>query len=134
VSLAAVRQALEQRLDALLPALETGWENQDFDPPSADPFQEVQLLPTEPDNPEFGPLVVEQGILQVTLCYPLGAGPAAAAARAELVQAQFARGTSLVQGGVVVTIERTPEIGVALIDDARYRLPVRVRWYANVGG
>lgn len=128
-----VREALETQLDALLPALPTAWENLDFKPPSTLPYQEAFLLPAEPENAEFGPMFTERGLLQVTLCYALGAGPKAAADRAQLVRAQFRRGLSLVSNGTVVTIERTPEIGVAQIDDARYRVPVRVRWYANVG-
>lgn len=128
-----VRAALEARLDVMTPALATAWENLNFTPPSTLPYQEVFLLPAEPDNAEFGPMFTERGLLQVTLCYLLGAGPKAAADRAQLVRAQFRRGLSLVKNGTVVTIEKTPEIGVAQIDDARYRVPVRVRWYANVG-
>lgn len=130
----AVRAALETQLAAMGPALATAWENVDFEKVDANtPFQAVTLLPAAPDNPVFGPgFYVERGIMQVTLSYPLGAGPGAAAARAKLVRAQFPRGLSLAAGGVTTTIERTPEIGTGVITDDHYQLPVRIRWYANV--
>jgi len=132
-SVVDIRAALEARLNAISPALATSWENLNFAPSDETaPYQEIFLLMAEPTNAEYGPLFIEQGLLQVTLCYPLGAGPKDAMNRAQQVRDQFKRGLSLPKNGVVVIIEKTPEIGIAQIDDARYRLPVRVRWYANV--
>lgn len=133
MSLVAVRAALEQRLAAMAPALETAWENANFTPPAAGaPYQAVNLLPAEPDNNVFGPNFQQRGLLQVTLSYPQAKGVIEAAPRAELIRAQFPRGLSLTAGGITTTIEKTPEIGPALIVDARYQLPVRIRFYANV--
>lgn len=133
-SLDKVRVALETQLAAMGPALATAWENVDFQPVGADvPFQAVTLLPAEPDNPVYGPaFFLERGLMQVTLNYPLGDGPAAAAARAEALRAQFPRGLSLSSGGVVTIIEKTPEIGPGGPSEDHYQLPVRIRWYANV--
>lgn len=134
-TIAAIRAALEEHLAAISPALATAYENVSFTPQTGTPYQRVFLLPAEPDNPTYGPgIYVEQGIFQVTLCYPLAAGPSAAAARAELVRTNFRRGVSLLKDGVTTTIQRTPEIGVSDSDDACYLLPVRIRWYANVVG
>lgn len=133
MSLVAIRAALEVQLNAMTPALPTAFENANFTPPAAGaPYQAVNLLPAEPDNNVFGPNFQQRGLLQVTLSYPQAAGPAAAAARAELIRAQFPRGLSVTAGGITATIEKTPEVGPALIVDARYQLPVRVRFYANV--
>lgn len=133
MSLAAIRAALETRLAAIAPALETSWENVDFKPSSINvPFQEVFLLPAEPDNTVFSSNYQEHGILQVTLDYPVSIGSKDVLARAQLIRNQFVRGTSYVSGGITVTIERTPEIGPAAPEDDRYRVPVRIRWYANV--
>lgn len=132
MSLAAVRAALETRLAAMAPALATAWENADFAPTGAAPYQQVFLMPAEPDNAVYGTNYQERGLLQVTLSYPLGAGVKDAVARAQLLRAQFQRGLSLVSGGVTVTIERTPEISQGVVEDDRYRLPVRIRWYANI--
>lgn len=133
MSLDAVRAALEQRLNAMANPLPTAWENAPFAPPIAtDPYQAVNLLPAEPDNNVFGTNYQERGLFQVTLSYPLGKGPGDAVARAKLIRAQFQRGLSLVSGGIVTQVERTPEIGPAQTIDSRYQLPVRIRWYANV--
>jgi hypothetical protein len=132
MSILEVRQVLEKHLDLMSPPLATAWENQDFSPVPGTPFQAVTLLPAEPDNPEAGGFYREQGLLQVTLCYPLQGGPAAALARAEAIRAAFKRGTSLTKNGVTTVVERTPEIGPGSPDQDRYQVPVRIRWYANV--
>jgi hypothetical protein len=74
----------------------------------------------------------EMGFLQVTLCYPLGAGTSAAATRAELIRSTFYAGRTFTSGGVTVTIEGTPTIAPAAIEDDRYTVPVRVRFYSHV--
>jgi hypothetical protein len=51
--------------------------------------------------------------------------------RAELIRTTFKRGNAFTASGVTTTIEKTPEIGPAMLDDDRYVLPVRVRFYAN---
>lgn len=133
MSLAAIRTALETRLAAMLPILQTAWENTAFTPTQGTPYQRVFLLPAQPDNPTFGPgLYVEQGILQINLCYPLQTGPKDALARAMAIRAQFPRGLSLTSSGIVTIVEKTTEIGGGDNDDVCYQLPVRVRWYANV--
>jgi len=131
MSLLTIRNVLETRLNAMSPALATAWENTKFIPTEGIPYQRAYLLPAEPENPEMGAMVREQGIFQVTLCYPLSNGPAAAAARAELIRATFPRKLSLVSGGVTVTVERTPEVGPAMYEPDRYTLPIRIRWYSN---
>jgi hypothetical protein len=132
-TIAAIRAALETRLDTITPALATVYENVAATPVQGTPFQRATLMPAQPDNPTFEPgFYVEQGVFHVLLCYPLGKGSAEAMARAELIRTNFPRGLSLVKDGVITIIERTPEIGVSNTDDAFYLLPVLVRWYANV--
>lgn len=127
----AIRAALETALDGISPALATAWQNMPFEPTQGTPYQRVHLLLAEPDNPEIGTLTRDQGFLQVTLCYPLSEGPAAAEARAELIRATFKRGNSFTSGGVTTTISHTPEIAPAANEDDRHCLPVRIRFFAN---
>lgn len=129
--LAAVRIALEAALAAMTPNLSTAWENVDFSPVNGTPYQRVFLLAAEPDNPEMGRLATERGFLQVSLCYPLGNGPADAMARAELIRTTFYRGASFTASGVTTVVEKTPEIGPAQIEPDRYVVPVRIRFYAH---
>ncbi len=131
MSLLAVRNALETALNAMSPALATAWENTPYTPVEGTPYQRVYLLSAEPDNPEMGRMATERGFMQISLCYPLGTGPSAAMARAELIRATFPRGAAFSASGVTTQIERTPEIAPALIEEKHYVLPVRVRFFAH---
>jgi hypothetical protein len=132
VSVQAIRAALEQRLNAMSPALAAAWENATFTPQTDVPYQKVNLLRATPDNPMYGPAHVASGFLQITLMYPQSAGPAPAEARAELVRTTFPRGSSMTSGGITVTVQKTPEIGPGMPDGDRWALPVRIRYFANV--
>lgn len=133
MSLILVRSALETALAAMSPPLATGWENAPYTPVAGTPYQLAYLLPAEPDNLEMsGRLYWERGIFHINLFYPLGGGPAAAMARAELIRSTFYRGASFTSGGITVSVWRTPEIAPAMTDADRYQLPVRVRYYAQI--
>ena len=132
MSAPAIRQALETALNALSPALATAWENVPYTPVVGTPYQAVYLLRAEPDNIEIGSAYTERGIFQINLFYPLDTGPGAAEARAEVIRDAFPRGASFTASGVTTHIEKTPEIGPARIEDDRYFLPVRIRFYAHV--
>lgn len=127
----AIRAALETALAAMSPALATAWENTPYTPVAGTPYQRVYLLMAEPDQPEIGRMTQERGFLQVSLAYPLGAGPSAAQTRAELIRDTFYRGRSLTASGITVTIEKTPEISPAMIEPDRYVVPVRIRFFSN---
>lgn len=130
MSLTLVRQALETALDAAL-SIDVAWENVPYTPTPGTPYARAYLLAAEPDNAEIGGLVTDQGFLQVTLCYPLGTGPAAAMATAETIRSTFPRGASFTASGVVTQIPRTPAIGPAMTEEDTYSLPVRVRFFSH---
>lgn len=112
----------------------TAWENMDF-PAMANrvPYQQVNLIPAQPENPTFGSAFHrEYGFMQVTLHYPLQLGTGEAFARAELIRSTFPRGASFSNGGVDVHIDVTPEIMRGFPADGSYVLPVRVYYYANI--
>ena len=148
MSISSVRIALETKLATITPALSTAYENVPFTPVTGTAYQAAYLLPATPANPTMGDgYYREQGIFQVTLMYPLQAGPKTAAARAELIRAAFKRGTSITIdgidnwydyffspfGGITTTIvDRTPEIGQGRVDGDRWALPVKIRWYAGI--
>lgn len=132
MSAVLVRQALETALAAMSPALSTAFENVAFTPANGVPYQQVNLLFAEPDNPEMSNGYTERGIFQITLRYPLNGGPALASARAQLIRTHFYRGRSFTASGVSVSIERTPEIGSGRTEDDRFVIPVRVRFYSHI--
>lgn len=135
MSALAVRAALEVALAAMSPALATEWENSDsYTPVVGTPYQSAYVMFAQPDNPEMGGLYTEQGIFQITLRYPLGAGTSAAATRAELIRTTFYRGAAFTASGVTVTIQRTPEIAPGRVEDDRFVVPVRIRFFAHIAG
>ena len=133
MSIVNIRAALETRLNAISPSLATAWESVPYTPVTGTPFQQVNLLLNEAENPTLGDGMYRvTGFLQVLLCYPPGTGPKAASARAELIRNQFQRGLGLSSGGTDVLIDRTPTIAPAIIDGDRYRIPVTVYFSADI--
>lgn len=135
MSLALVRQALETRLLAMTPALATVPENGSYTPVVGTPYQQIFLLPAQPDNPTLGEAYRrEVGIFQVSLMYPQNVGPGTAQTRALAVQAHFPRGGVYSAGGVNVLILRTPNIHPGRKDGDRYRIDIDITYQAEVFG
>lgn len=133
MSLESIRIALETQLATITPVLVTAWENNAYISIEGTPYQQVWLLPATPDNPTMGDdHYREQGLLQVSLKYPLLTGPALITARAELIRSAFKRGTSLTSGSITVRISSTPEIGIGQEENGWWVVPVRIRWFADV--
>lgn len=133
MSSVSIRAALESALNGMSPSVSTAWENSPFTPVAGTAYQRVHFLLADPEMVEMsGRIHRERGFLQVTLCYPLTTGPNAAQARAELIRATFYAGREFTSGGITVRVEKTPEIAPAVIEDDRYVIPVRVRFYAHV--
>jgi hypothetical protein len=129
----AIRAALQTELAAITPALLTAYQNAHFTPPQPSiPYQRVNLLFATPDNSVYGSEYIEQGYMQITLVYPQGAGPTAAVTRAELIRTTFARGNSYTSDGVVITINRTPEITDGSPEDGRFVILVKVPFFAHI--
>jgi hypothetical protein len=128
-----ILRALETQLASVVPALPTAFENVTFTATPGVPYQRTDLLPAATVNPTLGDTMSrESGILQVTLCYPVGTGSGAARAQADLIRAAFPRGHSMTAGTTTVQIDSTPSVAAGLIVGDRYCLPVRIRYFANV--
>lgn len=130
-----VKTALEIALNAMIPPLITAWPNVAFTPPadSSTPWQRADILFAAPEDLEIGATYHrEQGVFLVSLKYPLQNGDAAARERAELLRGVFYRGASFTNGGVLVTIEQTPEIPAGFAEGDRWVISVRIRFYANI--
>jgi hypothetical protein len=136
VSAVLIRAALEVALAAMSPAVAIAYENKPYTPVPGTPYHAAFLLFAPPANDEIGRagLYRQDGIFQITLAYPLDAGTGVAAARAELIRTIFYRGASFTASGVTVNIERTPEIAPSRIEEDRFILPVKVRFYSHLGG
>jgi hypothetical protein len=123
MSRAAIRQALESHLAALVPAWPTAWENVTFsEPTNRTPWQRASVMfaDTRPMGMAAGSGQEWRGVFHVTLFAPAGTGPQAAEARAAAlrgdlaagIEGHFRRGLVLSAAGAHVTIlqptERTP--------------------------
>lgn len=124
-----IRAALEMHLAGMTPAIQTAWENVQFEPTEGTPYQRVNLLPLDPVNPDHQQqTIIDRGIFQVLLSYPQGYGPVDAQARASAIRSRFAAGTVLTSGGYSVRVEATPSIAPSFTDDGRYIVPVSIRF------
>lgn len=133
MSIAIVRRALEKHLATLSPNLQTSYENATFTPVAGTPYQRLNLLPNTPDNSIQGSATYfERGIFQVTMAYPLGTGPAASEAQAQLIRAHFKRGVSMVESGVTVIVMDTPRVSPSMVDGDRYSTPISITFQAQI--
>lgn len=127
----AIRAALEKRLDAMAPALATVWENMPYEPVNGTPYQKVDLLRAQPENPTIDSFVRKHGIMQVSLFYEQMKGPGAAEARADAIVAWFPYRLSLIEAGVTVFIDGTPWVKAGSPDGDRWMVPVLIPYHAN---
>ncbi len=126
------RAALETHLNGMTPSLATAFENVAYTPVTGTPYQRVNLLTAEPENPSIGAVLQrDQGIFMVALKYPPNAGSQAAMSRAELIRARFPRGLALSHGPDVVHINRTPAISIPPAEADRYVVIVSIRYHVN---
>ena len=128
-----IRNALEQALASIDPAIDIVHENTEYEPVPDRPYCEAYLLVAEPGNPTLGEAYhKEQGVMQVNLQYPPLVGTLACALRAEAIRALFKRGSAFSDVGVTVQIDRTPEIDRGEQVDGRWMQIVRIRWHADI--
>jgi hypothetical protein len=92
------------------------------------------LLPAEPINPEMGKFFIERGLFQVALFYVEGEGTASILAQAELTRNAFPKNQSFSSGGVITTIESTPQISSCSFVDGFITCAIRIRWYTHLIG
>lgn len=130
----AIYTALGKRLQAL--ALPTAYEGAEFVPASGTLYLRESFLPgtTSPVGMAFGSTNNYVGIYQIDVCSPLGKEhKAAALAAIEQVLTQFARGTTLTESGVDVTLHRADRLP-AMPDGDRWVTPISVRYRAFAKG
>lgn len=135
MSSVSIKLALEARLRAMPNGLPTAWENVNFTPQANVPWQRVYVLPAESFSPAFGAgseLVQESGLLQVTLCYPLGAGTTAVLTQAERIRAWFPKGLTLTAGGVEVQITKRASVAPANRDEGWVLCSVSIPYFSNL--
>ena len=130
-----IRAALETKLDALLPAISTAWENVEFLPVVGTPWQRVNILWANPENTILGcSRRFERGIFQVTLNYPMNKGASAIDDRVNLLVAHFYRGLAMTNDGQTVRITSTPSRKILGDDGKFFKMVVSINFNAEVFG
>lgn len=134
MSRADITQAMESRLHALPQRPPTAWENVNFVPTNGVGYISSYTLFAMPDDVGYrdSPFI-QRGYMQIGVHWPTNTGAGAAQAEAERIAAWFARGSSFVNDGTTVIIDRTPEITGGSIEDGRYVVRVRVRFFSRIG-
>jgi hypothetical protein len=134
MSIPNIRNALEDAMASLMPAIDIVHENSErYEPQPGVPYCETYLMLAEPSNPTMGEAFhQEMGILQVNLQYPPLVGTLECALRAEAIRALFKRGAAFTDGGVTVQIDRTAEVGAGDQEEGRWKQIVRIRWHADI--
>jgi len=133
-----VRAALESYL-LLLPTLPfevvplVQWENHQFEPIKNRGWLATTLLVAESYGRSLGknPTVRMQGIFQVSVFTPQGAGPGNADALADEIMRHYKSGTRLSANGREVTTI-VPGRSAGFVDSIWYHVPVTVGWYTHV--
>lgn len=129
----AIRNAMENALAAITPAIDIVHENQDYAPAADRPYCEVFVLFATPGNPTLGSAFYQElGVLQVNLMYPTKAGTADATAQAKLVRDVFKRGASFADSGITVQIDKTPEISGGTVDGDRWKTILKAPFHADI--
>lgn len=132
MSVLNINLAFQKRL-FLLPSMPTAYENQSFIPLTHVAYQEVALVPAEPENPTLGDAYRrEVGFYQVSLRFPIGDGANAVRTRAELTAEHFKRGTSMTQSGQTILVTRTPTISPAQVIENRFVVFITIFYRSEV--
>lgn len=127
-----IQGAMEKRLAAMAPAIDTAWENVPFVPTDGVPYQRAFFIPNAPIDHGIAFDVKEwRGLFQVSLLYPLSSGRADAQQRAEQVCAHFAPLLTLTSSGMQVEVFESPAVAQGFIDENRWHVPVTVSWRAK---
>ena len=109
------------------------WENVMFPTNYPAPYQKINFLFATPQNPTFGGLFSREiGFMQVTLYYPIQRGTFDIMTRAELIRTAFSRGTSFINGGIVVNISSKPVIMPGAVQDEVYIVPIKIPYWADL--
>jgi hypothetical protein len=133
ISVKEITVALLKAFTASLPVNVSGVKNNaPFEPVPGTPYEQALVLFAKPDNAVIGgDYFRENGILKIVLYYPSAKGESETAPRLDELRGAFKRGTTFVEGGSRVVIDKTPEIGRAGKIHDRWVVPVVIPWYSE---
>ena len=130
---AAIGIALDSRLNTLASSPPVAWENTLYTPVSGTTYLRPTNLIGATAQASLGDTGLDkyQGIYQIDVFAPLGDGPGAANAQADLVADHFSRGTDLTSGAVVVRLGDVSRV-TGTKDGDRYLIAVSINYMAYI--
>lgn len=93
-------------------------------------YIEVAYFPNRPAWEGLAAGELSQGLLQITVVWPRGAGLVAPLEVAAGIKSHFAKTTVMVSGTTKVKVSAEPWAAAPLIDDSETRTPVTISWTA----
>lgn len=137
MSASAIQSLLNAKLAtfaaAQTPALAVAYENKDFTPPSTAAYLRAHLLLATPQAAALGRDArdFQPGVFQVDVLALANKGWGPAYAVADALRTAFARGLRVITtDGKTEVLCKSVAVGPAMIEDARYKLPVSVNFEA----
>ena len=132
MSIEKIRAALEVAVNSMTPALPTNWQNDTFTPVKGVAWQRVTILTGRPENQVMDTSFKENGVLRISLFYPLRIGSALASQRIDLIRSVFPRDTKLVKNNVTVATVGTPEKASEQVETDWYSVVIDVRFFSEI--
>ena len=133
---ALIRAAFETRLAAWaaaqVPTIPIYYENITFTPP-AGRYARCFLMPAPAECETLnGEHRRRMGVFQVSLCMPIGVGPAAGTALAASLDPVFPMTLPMTQGGIKIFILSPMAIAPGIQESDRYVVPVSCTYRADI--
>jgi hypothetical protein len=124
--------ALKAWADAQNPVIPVAWENVELNPQPLGTYLRAFLLPAATFSEDLQRThAVYRGIFQVTVCAPVGTGPAAAEAIVASLRALFAPSSTLLVSGLRVFITEPLSRGPGIPEPDRFNVPCSIPYRAD---
>lgn len=125
-SLIDAKKWCERNLKNTFPAVQIGYENLKFSPPTSDLYFITQfLIQTQPENPMLSTGYARENCqFQVFVMSELNKGAAEALTKALEVREAFKRGISFTEGTTLGHVLRTPQVSSSVQIGNRFCYPV----------
>lgn len=101
-----------------------------FIPPTDGKYLEVQLFSSRPRWEGLAESRIDQGLLQVTVCWPKGRGLVAPGGAIDAVLAHFPKGHVMRQGSAIVKVVAATYPTSPLSEAGELRWPITISWVA----
>ena len=128
-----IKQAIEIKLNSILPVIQTSYENSPFTPTTGTPYQEVTFLLAYNDNAFIDNSgYLSYGLVQILLKYPTGSGSNAILSRVKLYLDNFKSGTILTKDGIETNIQGTPTVKNLGVVGDRICYAISINYMAHI--